>query len=160
MLRMYTHLPSIDSRLDAASARSSCNLEGAWREDFTVPLLSDYSPLPKAQAGATPIVLSVSSIRWAPLPVREPRMSYPQRKRIALRNYSPSETMTMMRKWYMKNTDADRLGYVGKIRGDRGTCHFCSDCGENHKRSKSKDIPQSGPAARRVRCQELDNRYS
>ncbi|KAI4136797.1 MAG: hypothetical protein L6R39_007608 [Caloplaca ligustica] len=66
---MYTQLPSIDSRMNAVTAwDDSFELQGAGKDELTVPLLAGYSPVPKTQPKATPIVLKAPVIQWAPLP--------------------------------------------------------------------------------------------
>lgn len=47
----------------------------------------------------------------------------------------------MIRKWYRKQRDNDRLAYMSAIGGDKGVCHFCKDCGENHRRAGRNGIP-------------------
>lgn len=143
--KMYTQLPSIDSRMNAVTAwDDSFELQGAGKDELTVPLLAGYSPVPKTQPKATPIVLKAPVIQWAPLPVREPRVTYPQRRENSLRKYSATETMKVIRNWYKKHTDADRLGCAGKLRGDRGQCQFCKDCGQSHKMSRGSIVPPRG----------------
>lgn len=159
-LKMYTRLPSIDSRLDAASVRgSSLELEAVCRDEFTVPLLSGSSPLPTTQISAATTTFKASVLRWAPLPVRESRVAYTQRRKKTMRKFSPSETMTMIRKWYRKQADVDRIHFTGESKST-GNCHFCKDCGENHERSRSKASPRLERANKRVRFQELDDVYN
>lgn len=73
-----------------------------------------------------------------------------------MRKLSPSDTTPLIRKWYKKEADADRVWLSGE---SRGTCHFCKDCGENHERSKSKESSQFGRANKQVRFQELEDFY-
>ena len=143
--KMYTYLPSIDSRLDAASVpRSSVDSEVVWKvESPTIPLLPRGSHIPLQNPHPPPIVLRTPTISWSPLPiiVREPRVTASKRK---ARRYSPSETMSIIRKWYRKHADADRFAYMNRMRGEKGTCHFCRDCGENHRKVGKTGIPLGG----------------
>ncbi|KAI4116447.1 MAG: hypothetical protein LQ345_003142 [Seirophora villosa] len=142
-LKMYTRIPSIDSRLDAASSRGSI-------------MGLEASPLPKSRISAATSTLKASILRWAPLPVRGPKVAYPQRRKKDKRKLSPSDTTQLIGKWYKKEADPDRFWVNGE---SRGTCHFCNDCGENHERSKRKEGSQFGRANKQVRFQELDDFY-
>ncbi|KAL8951820.1 MAG: hypothetical protein Q9222_002236 [Ikaeria aurantiellina] len=87
-----------------------------WAEPLAQPI-RDASPTPRATV-----------VQWAPLP--RPDRGAPAS--FTGHVFKTRKTVVVFRRWFKNHADADRAAYWAKIKGEKGKCHFCQECGRKH----------------------------